>query len=112
MLQLSAVLVVVLGIVLLGVFGFGYIDEGMLVTLMGFIVAGGYAGFRQAIESTGYKTYILAGAMVVFGVIHILGYITLDKFLIIEGVLGIGGIATLFHASSKQGAATAANKIQ
>jgi hypothetical protein len=112
MLQLSAVLVVIVGVVLLGAYGFGFIDEGLMATLFSVVVAGGYAGFRSAIESTGKKTYILAGAMVLFGVLNVVGKVPLDKFLIIEGILGIGAAASLWHANAKTGEPTAANKIQ
>jgi hypothetical protein len=112
MLQLSAVLIVILGVVLLGAYGFGFIDEGLMASLFSVVVAGGYAGFRSAIESTGKKTYILAGAMVLFGVLNVVGKVPLDKFLIIEGILGIGAAASLWHASAKTGSPSAANKIQ
>ena len=112
MLQLSAVLVVVIGIVLLGLYGFGVISVDMLATLFGVLVAGGYAGFRQAIESTGYKTFIVSGGMVLFGLLYqVFGLIGFEQFLVIEGILTAGGVATLIHASNKQGALTAANKI-
>lgn len=113
MLQLSAVLVVAIGLILLGLYGFGVIGVDMLATLFGVLVAGGYAGFRQAIESTGYKTFIISGAMIVFGALYqMFGLIGLQEFLVIQGILTVGGAATLLHASNKQGSPSAANKIE
>lgn len=113
MLQLSAILVVVIGAVVLGLYGFGVLSLDQAGFAMSVVVAGGFTGFRAAIESTGYKTFIIAAAMALFGALsQFWGLIPLDKLLVIEGLLTVGGVATLVHASAKTGEPSTANKIQ
>jgi hypothetical protein len=93
-------------------FGFGVLSLEQAGALMSVVVAGGFSGFRSAIESTGYKTFIISAVMVVFAALgQFFGLIPTDKLLIIEGILTAGGVATLVHAAAKTGEPSAANKL-
>ncbi|NOY60292.1 MAG: hypothetical protein GXO75_15390 [Calditrichaeota bacterium] len=87
------------------VFGWvtGYLSEEITVTLIGLLGFAGLAGLRQFIDSSGYKTYILA----FLGVVGVLLQVFFDwftpdmlgKWLMIWGLLGG---ATLTHAVAKE----------
>lgn len=89
----------------------GVIDETMMATFLTFAGFQGLAGVRELIDSTGSKTYILAGlgaAMTAFlflaGQFDFIDPVNLE--VVMKAIVGIGftgAAGTLAHAKKKVG---------
>jgi len=82
-------------------FGLGAIDMSLFVTFLGLGGFSGLAGLRQAIDSSGYKTFIIAGVGIVTSLGLAANLITVDVAAIFMSLLGVGSVGTLDHAHKK-----------
>jgi hypothetical protein len=78
-----------------------FISLEIFITILGVGGFSGIAGFRKYIESSGYKTYIVAigGALVSAGIGF--GIIPPENGAVLLGALGIVSVPTLTHAVKK-----------
>lgn len=84
------------------VYGAGFISTQLYDTVLGVIGAGGIIGLRNMIQSSGYKTYIVAIGGAIVTLLYGFGVISQEVFSTLAvAVLGLAA-ATLSHALSKQ----------
>jgi hypothetical protein len=90
MIQLSGFVLVFAIVALTGGYLFGFLSLDLYNTLLALVGIGGIVGLRNLINSSGYKTYIVAigGALVV--ALHGFGLISQDVMVtVLSGVLGL-----------------------
>lgn len=82
-------------------FALDVLDLATYVIALGIGGFAGLEGLRQAIQSSGYKTHIIAavGALLSIGVGF--GQVTPETATMLFGVLGIGALPALEHAIRK-----------
>lgn len=101
MIRLSGWLLVAAIIVAVAVYAAGFITLPVLEAILGAIGVGGIAGLRLLINSSGYKTLILAAGGALSVVLYVLGVISQDVFAtLFSGILGLS-VAALGHAIYK-----------
>ena len=67
----------------------------LYVTFLGLGGFAGLAGLRSAIESSGNKTYFVAGGGALVSVLVGLGYVTPEQAATVMALLGMGALPTL-----------------
>ena len=97
---LTILATVVCGVVIIA-FVLGYVGEGIMLTILGFVGFTGIATFRDWINSQGWKTYVVVGLGFIGTIAMAVGWITLDAFIAILTLLGVGSAGTLTVALKK-----------
>ncbi len=101
-LQGGSILGVVVAVAASAAFLFGEIGLELFVTLLGLGGFSGLAGLRSAIQSSGFKTYIVAAGGAVVSVLVGAEFVTPEAAVVIFSVLGIGAVPTTAHAVKKK----------
>jgi len=92
-------MVVCVGVIIANILG--VVNEGVMLTVLGFLGFPGIAAFRDWINSQGYKTYIVVGLGLVGTIAMAVGWIDLNTFIAILTLLGVGAVGTLTAALKK-----------
>lgn len=79
----------------------GYIEQSLMLTVLGFVGFGGVAAFRDWINSQGWRTYLLAGLGLAGTIAMTLGWITPEAFIGVLSLLGVGSAGALVAAGKK-----------
>jgi hypothetical protein len=82
-------------------FVLGFITQGIMLTILGFVGFPGVAALRDWIDSQGFKTYVIVGLGLVGSIAMALGLIDINVFIAILTLLGIGAAGTLRSAVKK-----------
>jgi len=82
-------------------FAIGFIGEGVLLTILGFVGFTGVGALRDWIDSQGYKTYVIVGLGLVGSIAMAIGWIDLNTFMAVLTLLGVGAAGTLTLAVKK-----------
>ena len=97
----NGILAVVVAVAATGVYLYGVVTLELYVTFLGLGGFAGIAGLRSAIQSSGFKTYIIAGGGSIVSISVALGFATVENALVVLAVLGIGAVASLAHGIQK-----------
>ena len=91
----NGTIAIIVGVGASGVYLFGLVSLELYVTFLGLGGSAGIAGLRAAIQSSGLKTYFIAGGGIITSLAVALGLAPVENAAVILGILGIGAIATL-----------------